>query len=278
MRQFTDARTGLRVRVRDHDGTPACLLIHGMGGGLSNWVPLERRLIAPTVAVELPWHGRSRPSRPCLSADDVVALVAEAAFRAHPGPFVAIGHSLGGSIAMTLAALAPERITDVVLVSGHLFTLAGLIAGTGPGDRALRVALWRARLTAATPMLRPVRAGLSRSARLRAAMLPPFMNPALIGADSLLGDCLADHTGRGTRRIYRLSRLVALDDVARNCPAPVTIIEGGRDPLLRPADTARAHQLLRVRKHIVLPDCAHWILVERPDALAAEISRLGIPG
>jgi pimeloyl-ACP methyl ester carboxylesterase len=274
MRQFTDARTGLRVRVQDGAGGPACLLVHGMGGGLSNWIPLERRISVPTVAVELPWHGRSRPKLVCRSADDVVALIAETAFRAHPGPFVAIGHSLGGSVALSLATLAPDRIDSVILVSGHLFTLADLITGTGVRDPALRLALWRARLTASMPMPRPLRAGLSRSPRLRSAMLPPFMNPALLTRESLLGDCLADHTGRGTRRIYRLSRLVALDDVARRCPAPVTVIEGGRDPLLRPADADRARQLLRVRKHIVLADCAHWIVVEQPDALAKIIQEL----
>jgi len=241
-----------------------------MGGGLSNWIPLERHIggTMPTVAVELPWHGRSMPQQPCRIADDVVTLVADTAFRAYQGTYVAVGHSLGGSIAMGLAALAPERVTNVVLVAGHLFSLAELISGQAARDRALRIALWRALLTASMPMPRPIRAGLTRSRWLRSVMLPPFINPTLISRQSRLGDSLADHTGRGSRRIYRLSRTVALDNVVRRCPAPITIVAGSRDPLLRPADIERARNLASVREYIVIPDCAHWVLVERPQALA----------
>jgi pimeloyl-ACP methyl ester carboxylesterase len=276
--EFADERTGLRVRARDTGTGPALLLIHGLGGGLSNWTLVERALEGDrfgVVSVELPWHGRSRPRRPVTDVEGLIELVAQTAFAAHDGPFIAVGHSLGGAIALGLACRSP-RIHQVVLISAHLFALSDLISRqvhrrTHPG---LATAWWRAFAAASTPLPGPLVGRLGRSARMQRMLLPPFFNPRLLAADGSLAECLGDHHGGGPRRLLRIIRSLPLTRLAADCPVPATVIAGGRDPLLRPQDGDRLGELMTVQRLDYHAECAHWVIVEKAPAVASVLREL----
>src|SRR6266536_2870685 len=82
------------------EGEPAVLLLHGLGATGAVWAHLTglvgRRVLVP----DLPGHGKSAPL-PHYSFATIAAAVA----RVLPeGPLVIAGHSLGGVIALELAA------------------------------------------------------------------------------------------------------------------------------------------------------------------------------
>jgi pyruvate dehydrogenase E2 component (dihydrolipoamide acetyltransferase) len=91
------------------------LFIHGFGGDLSSWM-LAQPAVAmsrPTHAFDLPGHGQSSMTVGSgsvrLLADATLALMdALSIAQAH-----LIGHSMGGAIALLLAASKPERVTSV---------------------------------------------------------------------------------------------------------------------------------------------------------------------
>src|SRR6186713_1997954 len=95
---------GLGGRVRDGEpGADGLLLVHGLGADATFWNEafarpgLERYTL---VAVDLPGFGGAPPLRPLTFAavlDRLAALVDALAV-----PVVAVGHSMGGTIAAAL--------------------------------------------------------------------------------------------------------------------------------------------------------------------------------
>jgi len=97
-------------------GAPLVLL-HGWAMHSGLWGPLAATL-APRFrvhAVDLPGHGHSAPVTPC-TLDTVTAAVA-AALKATEGPLTVVGWSLGGTVALHWARIAPARIARLVLVA-----------------------------------------------------------------------------------------------------------------------------------------------------------------
>jgi pimeloyl-ACP methyl ester carboxylesterase len=100
-------------------GSTACMLIHGLGDGAYVWWALVRNLPAGyrAYAVDLRGHGYSPRSvdgrYPVLQyvTDVVETLDALALDRV-----VLVGHSLGGEIAMRIAAAHCERVAALVVV------------------------------------------------------------------------------------------------------------------------------------------------------------------
>lgn len=100
-------------------GTPH-LLVHGLGGSSVTWVEVMPGLSAsgPVVAVDLPGFGQTpaAPGDP-LTVDGYVAFVLQVADALGWAGFTLHGNSMGGLIAVLLAAQQPERVEGLVLVS-----------------------------------------------------------------------------------------------------------------------------------------------------------------
>src|SRR5262245_3085819 len=99
-----DMITILPVRSRTVT-EPVLLLLHGLGATGEVWHGLAEERVWPgeVVAPDLPGHGRS-PRRSTYTFESLAAEV----FSAVPAdrPVVVLGHSLGGVLALTLAARA----------------------------------------------------------------------------------------------------------------------------------------------------------------------------
>ena len=102
--------------ARAPSGTAAAVLLHRAGGSSRDWHSLfeslgaERCLVAP----DLPGHGRS-PGPGLTSIDQMADLTALLLERLELGPVVAIGHSMGGAVALTLALNHPDRVSKLLL-------------------------------------------------------------------------------------------------------------------------------------------------------------------
>ncbi len=98
------------------------VLLHGTGMDSSMWTGFRSALVRSGVdaekihAVDLLGHGSTpRPSRP-LHIDDYVRQVRKFIMRADLGSVQLVGHSLGGLIALAVAATHPEVVTNVVVI------------------------------------------------------------------------------------------------------------------------------------------------------------------
>ena len=95
---------------------PPLVLIHGAGGRLMNWPPQLRRLDGRSIyALDLPGHGSSGGSglSTIEAYRDSVLAFADALSLCS---FAAVGHSMGGAIALSLALHRPERISRLILL------------------------------------------------------------------------------------------------------------------------------------------------------------------
>jgi pimeloyl-ACP methyl ester carboxylesterase len=126
---FEERRTGGVRYLVGGDGPPV-LLVHGLGGLVTNWrlvapeLAGERRVIVP----ELPGHGGSERLPGAETIDpfaDALLAVAEAE-RAVPAAWV--GHSLGGLIALRAAVRRPEAVSGVVVAAGAGISSAARIS------------------------------------------------------------------------------------------------------------------------------------------------------
>jgi 2-succinyl-6-hydroxy-2,4-cyclohexadiene-1-carboxylate synthase len=106
------------------------VLLHGFGGTRRAWDLVVSHLSAERyrpLALDLPGHGgQVNASRP-IDFDGCVTSVLERS----PERFMLAGYSMGGRIALHIALVAPERVSQLVLVSAT----AGI---EDDGERAAR--------------------------------------------------------------------------------------------------------------------------------------------
>lgn len=99
-------------------GIPAVLL-HGFGGDGENFLFLLEPLAAdrPLYVLDLPGHGASTKALSRGDLDELTHLL-EAALGGLGLPrFHLLGHSLGGGLALALAALRPEQVASLALIA-----------------------------------------------------------------------------------------------------------------------------------------------------------------
>lgn len=96
------------------DGRPI-VFVHGTRATHAFWAPQQARLgdTYRTVTLDLPGHG-TRAAEP-FTLDGAVDVVARAIDESAGGRAVVVGLSLGGYVALTLAARSPERVRGLVL-------------------------------------------------------------------------------------------------------------------------------------------------------------------
>ena len=94
------------------------LFIHGLANDASGWLPLVKLLPKDRTIhrLELPSHGRS-PHLPAGSFVELARLVTETVDQLKIGKVHLIGHSLGGALAIALAAQRASKIASLTLIS-----------------------------------------------------------------------------------------------------------------------------------------------------------------
>jgi len=101
---------------------PRVAFLHGLFGQGRNWTQIAKALAGPDGAgarcllVDLPDHGRS-PWTSEFSYEAYATQVAATLEAAAPGePWVLVGHSLGGKVAMVVALTHPALVRSLVVV------------------------------------------------------------------------------------------------------------------------------------------------------------------
>lgn len=244
------------------DGAAPWILLHGMFGCADDWAPLAGRW-GQTIAIDLLGHGATRRRQPGWSGWDVGALVSElrVALRAAGVARVRLaGYSLGGRLAMRWAVEHPGEVERLVV----------LAADPGIEESAARAA----RLAQ----------DHQRAAALRAEGLPAFLTRwyqlPLFGALRAHADYPAMLARRLAGDVDELAgALVALSPGAQpplaarlaTLPLPTLLLSGAHDPRYVARLTTLAARMPNAR-HVVIPDAAHALLLEAPEAVATHVA------
>jgi pimeloyl-ACP methyl ester carboxylesterase len=108
------------VRAGDASGRPTVVLEHGAFGCASDWAVVQDLLAAKglaSIAYDRAGLGHSEPGPKPRDGGAIVAdLAALLAALDEPGPFVLVGHSMGGLMVRLYALTHPKQVLGVVLV------------------------------------------------------------------------------------------------------------------------------------------------------------------
>jgi pimeloyl-ACP methyl ester carboxylesterase len=120
MKESFTTINGLRLRYLEwgEPSSPAILLLHGFSSTALAWRNVGEALAAQyhVVALDQRGHGASEwDAQGHYTIDDFVADARALSQQLHLAPFVLVGHSMGGSIAYTYAAVHPEDVSRLVI-------------------------------------------------------------------------------------------------------------------------------------------------------------------
>ena len=243
------------------------VLIHGLATTRSIWRHAAPRLAATrqVVTLDVPGFGAARPVGRGFDLEEVAARVAQQLrARGVSEPYDLVGHSMGGALALTLAALQPGAVRSLVLVSpAGLRPIPGVIAGALGIAAELYIPVRRR----AAPL-----AGWSWGRRLLmaggvvdAAALEPAVVRELVGASL------------GARRIGPALNAVAsadLRDRLAGLAAPVGAVWGRDDRVIPPGGMQTVLRLRPGAVCEVVDGAGHISMVEQPDAFVDALERV----
>ncbi|MFF8649615.1 alpha/beta fold hydrolase [Streptomyces griseoluteus] len=280
--QYATLPSGLTICFRDFgDRTdPAILLIAGLGEDLTFWtdsfvgslvgrgfrvVAIDNRDAGQSTFVTTPPPGlwRQIAARPRADAYALADMAQDAIgvldhlgiSRVH-----LVGRSMGGMIAQTIAATAPERV----------LSLTSIYSTTG-ARKVGQPALSTIRLLAAPP-------ARSRTAAVRAHLrltrhIAGTGHPIDDAAEAAIGargwDRSAGEPAAGTaRQIQAIQRSGDRTAELSRITAPTLVINGDRDLLVHPSGGAATVRAIRSAQHVVIPGMGHHL----PEALVGPVT------
>jgi pimeloyl-ACP methyl ester carboxylesterase len=264
------------VRHGRPHGAVATILLHGAAGSWTTWTPLiraadeaARRPLTDLVIPDLPgWGDTALPHDDSIeSIEALAAAVADIAHALGYHRWRVIGHSLGGFVALELAASAPEQTEHVGLVSATTYSviesarhpltrfaaLPGFVALLG----VMRVLSWlgaggRALVT-----------GLHRLGLLRRLVAPLFVSVDRIDASVIAALAVEARPRSFVLAADRAARYDADGRWAR-IRCPVLSVHGDRDVFVRVSDDIRMAAVIDGLRVRVFAGTGHFAHVERP--------------
>ena len=246
-------------------GGPVIVLLHGLAGSSSTWLPVMPLLgaHAHVIAPDLLGHGQSaKPGDGDYSLGAHAASLRDLLVALGFDRATVVGHSFGGGVAMQFAYQFPELVERLVLVASGGFgreVTPALRAATLPGT-----ALALGTVTRLTPrwvgklIHRTMRAmpGISRHevdeiAQSMTALADPGARDAFV------------HTVRGALDLGG-QRLNGLERLRLVSGALLLLIAGGKDLCIPTEHTTRAHDASPGSRLELFPSAGHFPHRDQP--------------
>ncbi|MFE3786561.1 alpha/beta fold hydrolase [Streptomyces goshikiensis] len=267
----------VRVRPPEREGLPPALFVHGLGGSSQNWSDLMARL-ADTVdgeALDLPGFGWSPPP---ADRDYSLTALARVVIRhldaAGRGPVHLFGNSLGGAVSTRVAAVRPDLVSTLTLVSPAL-----------PELRVQKSAVPTALLAlpGMAGMVGRLTRELSAEQRTRGVMGLCYGDPGRVTPQGFR-DAVEEmerrmalpyfwealtRSSRGIVDAYTLGGQHGLWRQAQRVLAPTLLIYGARDQLVSYRMARKAAAAFRGSRLLCLPEAGHVAMMEYPEVVGA---------
>ena len=281
-REVTSGGVTLHVRETPGPDGRSAVYVHGLGGSATNWTDLAALLgsRAAGTAVDLPGFGRTRPPAgfdftPAAHADALLCFLA-----GRNEPVHLLGNSLGGAVALSVAARRPELVRTLTLVSPAM-------PDRRPDPR--RMADVRLGLALVPGRIgERARAGLAAVApRTRAEQVLKvcFGDPARVPEHRIVEAAeeitarnaqewareAGDRTARGLVASWWWGASWAL---AARVQAPTLVVWGDRDRLVSPRLAARTAAAIPGARLLMLPGVGHVAQIEAAETVARAVAAL----
>ncbi|GEJ97982.1 alpha/beta fold hydrolase [Streptomyces sp. NPDC003388] len=272
----------VRSRPPARAGLPPAFFVHGLGGSSQNWSALMAELDGDVdgEAVDLPGFGDSPPPD---DGDYSITGHARAVIRcldaAGRGPVHLFGNSLGGAVATRVAAVRPDLVRTLTLVSPALPELR--IQRTAVPTGLLGVPGIAALFTRLTREWTPEQ-------RVRGVMALCYGDPGRVSGEAFghaveelerrlqlpyFWDAMA-RSARGIVNAYTLGGQHGLWRQAERVLAPTLLIYGGRDQLVGFRMARKAARSFRDSRLLSLPEAGHVAMMEYPEVVAGAFREL----
>ncbi|WP_327431547.1 alpha/beta fold hydrolase [Streptomyces sp. NBC_01236] len=272
----------VRSRPPARAGLSPALYVHGLGGSSQNWSSLMTQLdgLVDSEALDLPGFGDSPPPD---DGNYSVTGHARAVIRyldaASRGPVHLFGNSLGGAVVTRVAAVRPDLVRTLTLVSPAL-----------PEIRAQRTA-WPTALLSVPGVARlftRLTKDWSAEQRVRGVMALCYGNPDRVTPEAFrdaveelerrlalpyFWDAMT-RSSRGLVDAYTLGGQHGLWRQAERVLAPTLLVYGGRDQLVGYRMAQRAARSFRDSRLLSLPEAGHVAMMEYPDVVATAFREL----
>ncbi|MFE0676580.1 alpha/beta fold hydrolase [Streptomyces sp. NPDC058867] len=272
----------VRSRPPAREGLPPALFVHGLGGSSQNWseLMLELEAVVDGEAVDLPGFGDSPPPD---DGDYSVTAHARAVIRyldaSGRGPVHLFGNSLGGAVSTRVAAVRPDLVRTLTLVSPALPEI--LVQRTAVPTALLA-------LPGVTGLFSRLTRQWSAEQRVRGVMALCYGDPERVSPDGFRNaveemerrlqlpyfwDAMT-RSARGIVNAYTLGGQHALWRQAERVLAPTLLVYGGRDQLVGYRMAQRAARAFRGSRLLSLPEAGHVAMMEYPDVVARAFREL----
>jgi pimeloyl-ACP methyl ester carboxylesterase len=239
-----------------------CILLHGFGDGAYVWNAFTPSISSffRTIAVDLRGHGDS-PWDPTgeygirQHVTDVLQIIDVA----QPGRFVLVGHSLGGEIALRIAAACAGRVIGCVLVDfgpdtnreGGTRIIADFNDSARVWHSLFQYELW---LRERRPLMHPSMVATVAFGALRRRPDGTFQlkcDPAI-----------------GRQKLRECHDNFVLWEMLKSFPFPVLVIRGVGSSVLSRAVAKRMEKIL-LNPHLrMIPNAGHAVMTDNPEAFA----------
>ncbi|RPE40910.1 pimeloyl-ACP methyl ester carboxylesterase [Streptomyces sp. Ag109_O5-1] len=272
----------VRSRPPAREGLPPALFVHGLGGSSQNWSQLMEQLegVVDGEAVDLPGFGDSPPPD---DGNYSVTGHARAVIRyldaSGRGPVHLFGNSLGGAVSTRIAAVRPDLVRTLTLVSPAL-----------PELRVQRTAVPTVilGLPGVAGLLTRTNGKWTAEQRVRGVLALCYGDPGSVTPEAFeyaveelerrlrlpyFWDAMA-RSARGIVNAYTLGGQHGLWRQAERVLAPTLLIYGGRDQLVGYRMAQKAARSFRGSRLLSMPDAGHVAMMEYPEAVAGAFREL----
>jgi len=245
------------------------LFIHGLGENLLTWQKVLDRLPQEKyrfLLIDLPGHGQSTAERRGeYSHRQLAEQLVEFLDVLSIEKMVVVGHSLGGTLAIRMALLHPEKVQALFLISPAVFSVHGFpLSG----------------LIFANPFLRTAAISLANRTlrsqeKLKQALREAVFDPASIDEDLLsrIARPILENPRSGLSLYYYLrdsSRNHIFPEL-KNLNLPIFIVSGCEDPWVKASETRRLSDHLLNSVFLEIPRCGHMPQEEKPGVIAGQL-------
>ena len=269
--QYLDV-AGCRTRYRDSGGTGVVtLFIGGIGASLETWAAQEVLAGADlrVVTVDLPGHGLSAMGDQPYDPEKFASFGWQFLDAIGVRDAVLVGNSMGGGIAIRMAALQPQRALKLLIAD----------AATMSRSAPLPFRLMTLPVLGAL-MTKPSKAGVEQ--QLKAL----FFDPATV-TDEIRAIVTRNVMSAERQKAFR-STLCLMTDIGgqrqsgvdrtqaalKSLSMPMVFLHGRQDAVVPLQHSVEAQNMTKNARLVVLENCGHTPQIEKPAEFNTELIKL----